>query len=200
MPLIDPGDPTGFQRKGGIFVPGEQQKPKRSAIEIAKGIIAPVKRLLTRQGQPEPEEGELQYAVRFNHARRRWNIRFAARMRRRQVRAEIRKQVRLDRAMHNYATQRYDPAIKKIVRLNSKGEPIAVVSRPPLVKMRSRIGYLQENGPAQLHKTPEQVEFEVKAENGNHVRAVMDPKIDHLGNPKPPKRQKYRWGPKVVAK
>lgn len=194
--VIDPGDPTGFQRKGGIFVPGDQRPAeKRSTIDKIKSIITPVKRLLTPGGKPEAEEDPLVIAKPFNHHQRRWHMRYATRLQRRNIRGAARKERRLAEQMHRYATQHFDVKSGKIVRANSRGESLVPVTRPITVKIRPRVGYLQVNGPARLGKSETQIKFEIASEAGNHVKAKLDPRIDHLGNPRPEKRLRGSWAP-----
>ena len=192
-PLTDPGAPQGFQRKSRLWVPGDERTEKDSIVTKAKSIIQPVKRLLVptdRHGKPVPEPPqpeELQYAVRFNHQQRRFHTRYAIRLRRRNERAAARQQRRLDEATFFYSSQHYDRATNKIVRFNAKGEAIPVIKRPAILNIKPRIGYLETNGPERLRKSPEQIEFELRAHSGDHVRAKLErkQKIDHLGNPIP---------------
>lgn len=197
--LIDPGDPKGFQRQGGIFIPGEQLPvEKKSVIETIKSIITPVKRLLTPGGREEGEDPTLTIAKPFNHRQRRWHRRYATRLQRHNARVDARRELRLDQATFGFSSQKYSDG--KIVRFDSTGKPMSVILRPPTIHIRPNIGYLEVNGPKQLRKSDVQLRFEAASQVGedgkrHHLKAAMEPRIDHLGKIRPPKRLRGSWVP-----
>lgn len=157
--------------------------------DVRKKILAPDSKIyLSPMARAEAERrkaadsGELTIGRRFNHAERRWHIRFAERMRRRQVRASYRRQRRLDLATFAVATQHYDAATKQTVRLTSDGKPLKVVERPPSLDVRIPTGFMARiefkdggyHSPGEpLRKSKAQVEMEVNERLGVFPQAEI---------------------------
>jgi hypothetical protein len=137
-------------RKGKILLPGEVEdiRKKITLPGDSKILLSPMARREAEQRKQredaEQHGDDLQYAVKFNHAQRRWHLRYAAKMRRRQARAEARKQRRLEQTIFSFATQHYDASLRRTVRFNSLGEPIKVIQRPADRQIRIEGGYLNE--------------------------------------------------------
>lgn len=190
-PLSNANDPKGFTKKSRLWVPGDPTVESDSKIIAAKNLLVP----LGPDGKPKPQPEELAIAKPFNHAQRRWHMRFATKIQKRNARAAARRARRLDEAAFAVTSQRYDLEARKTVRFDSRGRALVIIQRPAILKIRPRTGYLQAHGPSQLRKSERQIKFEIAAESGKHVKATLESQLDHLGNPKPPKRLRGSYAP-----
>jgi hypothetical protein len=173
-------------RKGRILLPGEVDdiRKKITLPGDSKILLSPMARREAeqRKQREDAESGDIGYAVKFNHQQRRWHLRYAAKMRRRQARHADRKQRRLEEQIHLYATQQYDASLRRTVRSNSRGETLKVVQRPATRQFQIEGGYLNEIefrdgrliAPGEpLRKSKEQVELETNVRLGVYPKAKI---------------------------